>query len=168
MSATVHHNDDRAIVCHDGPLTWAACHALAGVIETAVECYFHTEIELIVSSPGGEIGALVHALDALSRWRRNDVRFRTRVMSNAASAAAIVVCTADERSANPGVGLLFHDTRALEAGPLSSRATAELHSPLCTIGEGLNRRRPLERYEGGTSPERTAGRRIASSARNGR
>ena len=139
MSVAVQYHDERAVVCHDGPLTWAACHEFVGVIETAVEAYFYTEVEPIVSSPGGETGALVHVLGALSRWRRNGVRFRTRVISNAASAASILVCTGDERIADRGAGLLFHDAQALNAGPLGARDTAELHSALRTIDEGLHR-----------------------------
>ena len=107
MPTTVQHHDDRAVVCHHGPLTWAECHELVGAIETAVEAFFYSEIEIIVSSPGGATSALVHVLGALSRWRSDGVRFHTRVISNAASAAAILVCTGDERCADPGAGLLY-------------------------------------------------------------
>ena len=72
MSASVHHRNDRAVICHDGPLTWPACRELVGVLETAVDSYFYSEVELIVSSPGGETGALLHGTTNIRGVKRRD------------------------------------------------------------------------------------------------
>ena len=101
MSVSLQHHHDRAVVFQDGPLTWPATLELLAVLEAAVEGYFYTTVELVVSSPGGETRALLHLLAALGHWRAQGLRFRTQVIFRAASAAAILVCTGDERIAEP-------------------------------------------------------------------
>ena len=137
MSATLVHHHGRAVVLHDGPLTWTASLELVGKLELAIESYFYTTVELVVSSPGGATGALVYVLNALERWREKGVHFRTRVIYAAESAAAILVCTGDERIAEPGAVLLFHDVTAIDTGPLSARESADLHRALQEADEGL-------------------------------
>ena len=137
MSISLLHHHGRAVVLHDGPLTWTASLELVDKLELAIEMYFYTTVELVVSSPGGVTGALVYVLNALERWRENGVHFRTRVIYAAASAAAILVCTGDERIAEPGAILLFHDVKAIDTGPLSARESADLHRVLREADEGL-------------------------------
>lgn len=139
MATSLEHRHDCAVVAFDGPLTWATTLELLGVLETAVEAYYYSTVELVISSPGGDPRALMHLLAALERWRDTGVRFRTRVVFTAASAAAILLCSGDERVAEPGAMMLFHDVRAIDTGPLSARDSAELHRSLKTVDEGLIR-----------------------------
>ena len=130
MSISLLHQHGRAVVLHDGPLTWTASLELVDKLELAIESYFYTTVELVVSSPGGVTGALVYVLNSLERWREKGVLFRTRVIHAAASAAAILVCTGDDRVAEPGAVLLLHDVKAIDTGPLSARESANLHRVL--------------------------------------
>ena len=144
MATSLEHRHDCAVVVHDGPLTWSATLELIGVLETALEVYYYSTVELVISSPGGESSALTHLLASLERWRKRGVRFRTRVVHVAASAAAVLASLGDERVAEPGARLLFHDVRALDAGPLSARDSEDLHKALRKVDEVLIRipRRP--------------------------
>ena len=139
MATSLEHRHDCAVVAFDGPLTWATTLELLGVLETAVRGYFYTNVEIVVSSPGGEPRALLHLLAALDVWREKGVHVRTRVIFLAASAAAILVCSGDERMAEPGAILQFHHVRAIDTGPVSARDSAELHRSLKTVDEGLIR-----------------------------
>ena len=139
MATSLEHRHDCAVVVHDGPLTWPATLELLRVLETAVQGYFYMTVELVVSSPGGDSRALLHLLAALALWRKKGVHFRTRVIFAAASAAAILVCSGDERIAEPGAVLLFHDVKANDTGPLSARDSADLHKALKKVDDGFIR-----------------------------
>ena len=99
MATSLEHRHDRAVVFHNGPLTWPASPELLGVLETAVEAYFYTTVEIVISSPGGEMRALLHLLRALSRCHEQGAHFRTRITFVAANTDAILVCSGDERIA---------------------------------------------------------------------
>ena len=130
MSVDFEHRHDHAVVNFSGPITWDSAHDLVGAITAIVDHYFYTEVELVVSSAGGNLGALGHYLDALQAWRRRGVRVRTRVVSLAASAAAIMVCVGDERIAEPRACLVFHQSMARPEGTISASDTQELHTAL--------------------------------------
>ena len=85
------HAHDHAVVSLNGPLDWDAAFALVDAIDTMVETYFYTTIELVVSSPGGDIQALHYCLARLDQLAKDEVRLRTRVLSFAAGAGAVLV-----------------------------------------------------------------------------
>ena len=85
------HETDHASVLFVGELDWEASHELVSTIETVVDHYFYTEVELLVASLGGDTRALAYYLNALWNWSKKGVRFRTRVISTAASAGAFMV-----------------------------------------------------------------------------
>ena len=124
------HANDHASVLFVGELDWEASHELVSTIETVVDHYFYAEVELLVASPGGDTRALAYYLNAARNWSKKGVRFRTRVISTAASAGALMVSLGDERVAEPGAKLIYHHARACNANDLTASAITELHSNL--------------------------------------
>ena len=131
------HARDHAVVLFAGELDWEASHELVSTIETVVEEYFYRQIELVIASSGGLTKALEYYLGALRDWHKRGVHFRTRVISCAASAAAVMVSTGDERVAEPGARLTYHRARALNASEITANATAELQSILREVDERM-------------------------------
>ena len=130
MSTTFHHRHDRAVIAFTGALDWAGAVDLAGAVETVVESYFYRLVELVVTSPGGDLRALRFVVDALAAHRARGVRLRTRVLSDAESAAAVLCCIGDERIAAPGARLLFHASRAVNVEAVTARAGAAIAGAL--------------------------------------
>ena len=73
------HARDHAAVLFVGELDWEAAHELVSTIETVVDTYFYTQVELIIVSQGGNVRAFDHYLGAFRAWQRDGVHFRTRV-----------------------------------------------------------------------------------------
>ena len=125
------HARDHADVLFVGTLDWEAAHELVTTLETVFDHYFYRQVELLVSSPGGDTRALAYYLNAVRNWSNKGIRFRTRVISTAASAGAFMVSLGDERVAE-GAG-----------------ATARTSPPLRSCGTTRRRRsssaRPIRR-----------------------
>ena len=131
------HARDHAVVLFAGELDWPAAHELVNTIETVVDSYFSSEVELLVASPGGDTRAFAYYLTAFEDRRRQGVRFRTRVISTAASAGAFMVSLGDERVAEPGARLIYHNARATNASELTASETTALHSALRELDDGM-------------------------------
>ena len=119
-----------AVVFFGGELDWPAAHELADTLETVVEMYFYTRVELVVASPGGDIRAFAYLLGSIHAWRARGVRFTTRVISAAASCAAVLVSVADERVADPGAKLGYHHARLGDASDITAHSSMELAAAL--------------------------------------
>lgn len=130
MTDLLRHHHDHAVITFDGDVDAPYCRALIDAIETAVEYYGYGVVEIKVESPGGNGRPLKYLLDRIDAYREAGVRFRTSVLTNAASAAAILVALGDERIAAPGASLLFHGSRVYRRGQLSARDCSELGSAL--------------------------------------
>ena len=131
------HAHDHAVVLFAGELDFEASHELVNTIDTVVGQYFYTQVELIVVSPGGETRAFQYYLGAAEAYRNQGVRFRTRVISSAASAAALMVSLGDERVAEPGATLLYHHARVGNPVEVTARAAAEYRSALRRADERM-------------------------------
>ena len=131
------HARDHAVVAFIGELDWAASHEFVNTIETVVNTYFYSELELLIASPGGDTRALAYYLSSLQNWQQRGIRFRTRVISTAGSAGAFMVSLGDERIAEPGARLIYHNARAYNTNDLTAGATTELHSTLRRLDEGM-------------------------------
>ena len=131
------HAHNHADVLFVGALDWDAAHELVQAVDTVVHDYFYTEVELVIASPGGDARALEFCLGAFEDCRSRGVRFRTRVVSTAASAGAIMVSLGDERVAEPGARLLYHSARLAHADGITASAIAELHSALREADERI-------------------------------
>ena len=136
MSVAFHHRHDRALVSFAGELSWETGLDLVYTIDLVIDVYFYSVVELVITSPGGNLAALRFVCDALARRRAQGVRFHTRVISRASSAAALLVCLGDERVANAGALLLFHRSRAINVDAISAHETAELLAALSRTDEG--------------------------------
>ena len=136
-SISFDHAHDHAVVLFVGELDWQASHELVSTIGTVADHYFYTEIEIIVVSPGGNIRALHYYLDAFRGWQARGIQFRTRVISTAASAAAVMVSLGADRIAEPGARLVYHHARAHNADDITASATAELHAALRAVDERM-------------------------------
>ena len=122
MSTVFYHRRYHALVVFDGKLTWESALDLVETLDTVIERYFYDAVELIVTSPGGDTDALWHVLVALRERQTRGVTFQTRVVSYAASSAAVLACAGDLRSAAQGARYLFHQVRVRGDEALTARA----------------------------------------------
>ena len=95
------HHPDRAVVRLAGALCVDAVEELVDTVDLLRRVYFYSLIEIRIGSRGGTSAALGAYCDALARWRDAGVRVRTRAVTVAESAAAIVLSLGDERIAEP-------------------------------------------------------------------
>ena len=128
---------DHAVVLFSGGVDWTSVCELTDLVDTLVERHFHTRIELVIASPGGVVAALDHYLECTGRWRARGVRLRTRVVSHAFSAAAVMLSLGDERVAERGARLLYHPARVHDAGPITARESTEMHDALSRIDDAM-------------------------------
>ena len=142
-TVTCRHEPHRAVVELHGPITWPGAMELVTTVDALIERYSYRHVELVVTSPGGLIAALEHLLRALERWRARDVDIDTRVVAEAASAAAVLVALGDTRIAEPGARMLFHLSRVLHTPEVTANLSSRLHSELTT--RGPDARRPTRR-----------------------
>ena len=142
---------DHAVVLFSGDVDWTSVCQLTDLVDTLVERHFHTRIELVIASPGGVVAALDHYLECTGRWRARGVRLRTRVVSHAFSAAAVMLSLGDERVAERGARLLYHPARVHDAGPITARESTEMHDALRRIDDATVTRLVERVLEGGAS-----------------
>ena len=137
-TVTFVHAHDHALVNLNGALDWDAAHDLVTSVEALVEQYFYRVIEVVVTSPGGESKVLEHLLSRMDRWEEEGIRIRTRVVSSAASAAAVLVSAGRERAADPGSCLTYHYAH-LEGGAdkVNARATAAIRAFLKQVDDRM-------------------------------
>lgn len=139
-SVNFFHAHDHVVVDFNGVLDWAASQELVQALDTVVGHYFYTEVEFVITSPGGKLNAFENVLDAASRLRERGVRLRTRVVSMAGSAAAVLASLGDERIADPGATLTYHGARIQSDGEISAHASAVLRSALESTDDRLIKR----------------------------
>ena len=137
MTTPIQYRHDRLVVPLDGAITPASAQAFVVAVDERLEMYFYRRLEVVVSSPGGSTAALEHMVRALARWRGAGVHVRTRVVVEAASAAAVLASLGDERIAEPGARLLYHFSRLVGADAITADASAELHGELARTDERI-------------------------------
>ena len=137
MAVVFHHRPDRGVVDFSGELDFESGAEIVRCIEVLVEDYHYDLVQIDVASPGGMVPAFDHVRLTLERFQAQGVRFVTRVVSSAASAAAVLVSLGDVRVAEPGARLLFHCARGLNEVPSTAEATAALHATLLRADDGL-------------------------------
>ena len=145
---------DRAVVSFTGDVDWPSICNLVDLVDALVEHHFHICIELVIDSPGGLVAALDHYVECTCRWRAKGVRLRTRVVSHASSAAAVMLSLGDERVAGRGARLLYHAARVHDAGPITARASTEMHDALSRIDDAMVGRLVERVLDGGKPPVR--------------
>lgn len=178
MDTTIEHHGDHASVAWPEKLTAAAGAELVASVETLCALYFYDTVEIvIVAASGGDIGALRHLNDALTRWRATGVHIRTRVVTSAASASALMLSLGDERIAEPGATLLYHAVRIPEVTQLTAHGCAALGIHLERIDQlwiaqlverALGNRRAGERHACGREDASVLGRLLGAKAKGRR
>ena len=133
MSTTFHHDHERAVVHFGGDLDWASAMEFVDIVDGLVSHYFYRRIKVVVTSPGGATAALDHVVRALERWRNAGVAIHTRVVAEAASAAAVLVSLGDDRAAEPGARLMYHYSRVIDAREVTAHASTHIHSALTRV-----------------------------------
>ena len=133
---TYAHGGDHAVVAFTGELDWDAVRELVDTVELLVQEYFYGAVEILVSSTGGNVRAFEYYLGRQAEWRRDGVRIRTNVLSEAASAAALLVSLGDERIADPGATLSYHCIHMSPEG-VNAETTAAISSVLREMDEGF-------------------------------
>ena len=136
-NVTFQHAHDHALVNLHGYLDWDAAFSLVDTLDTMVETYFYTTIEMVVSSPGGDNQAMHYCLARLDRLATEGVHLRTRALSLAASAAAVIVSSGDERVVEPGAFLVWHGAQLRADQQADARTTAALASALTAADERM-------------------------------
>ena len=137
MSASFHHHHDHVVVTFSDELSWSSATDLVDTVDTAVDAYFYREVEVVIASPGGDMDALEYVLCALQRWRDAGLHVRTRVISEVASAAALLFALADERVAEPGASFVLHSARIAGSGALTAQTGADIHLWLSRVNESF-------------------------------
>lgn len=133
--ASFSHRGDHAAVTFSDELTWETVNELADILEILVDCYFYRRIDIVISSSGGFVAALDYYLTQVGRYRAQGVRFHTRVISWAASAAALMLSFADHRVAERGARLLYHCARVASQGPVTAGGSAAMHAELAHLDD---------------------------------
>lgn len=102
-----------------GPVTSDSVLWLVGELTTLSSYYHYRSIRLMVDSPGGDAAALLHFTDWLGEWRRRNegLVLHTVALTQASSAAAVIVSLGCRRGAYPSTQLLYHHGRVLTDGP---------------------------------------------------
>ena len=136
-TVTRRHETDHAVVAFHGPIAWPGAMELVASVDALVERYSYRRVELVVTSPGGLVAALEYIARALERWRDRGVAVDTRVVAEAASAAAVLVALGDARTAEPGAKLLFHLTRVLDAPEVTATVSSRIHGELTRADRGV-------------------------------
>ena len=131
------HAHDHAVVNVNGHLDWDVAFSLVDTLDTMVETYFYNTIEMVVSSPGGDNQALHYCLARRDRLATEGVYLRTRALSLAASAAAVIVSSGDERVVEPGAFLVWHGAQLRADQQADARTTAALASALTAADERM-------------------------------
>ena len=136
----VKYKPDRAVVPVIGVIEEEMMLPLVEAIQRLHHEYFYSEIELEVSSPGGQVMALSYCVSAMDMLRAQGVRFTTRALMNVSSAAANLVSLGDHREASRGATFLYHQARAGSMETVTVQSARQILSAVNEIdGQYLSR-----------------------------
>ena len=140
MVINVKYKPDRAVVPVIGVIEEEMMLPLVEAIQCLHHEYFYSEIELEVSSPGGQVMALSYCVSAMDALRAQGVRFTTRALMNVSSAAANLVSLGDHREASRGATFLYHQARAGSMETVTVQSARQILSAVNEIdGQYLSR-----------------------------
>lgn len=143
-----------------GEITEDLACDLGDIFEESFGDYFMETCVLEINSPGGSVDALEYVLDLMDKWRRKEgIRFETRALFQATSAAALLAAFGDVglRSALGSSVLLFHESRAYGASsrPITAHDAQTIMDSLKQIDEKIIRRLSGHIFSGlGRLPEK--------------
>ena len=120
----------RPIVNFTGPLKDESCINLIDQIRALRDELFFSEIQLRISSPGGQLSALKYFAESVHELQADGLKIATHAITTVASAAAVMLSLGDMRTAHRKSVLLYHTGRlpgvdgAITAKGAESIATA--------------------------------------------
>lgn len=103
-------NRDEAIVYLDQEIDNRLIIACIAAIDELVDKYDYRRVELRIVSPGGMATSMDYFLGEMRKWERKTTLV-TRALTNAESAAAIILSLGNERRAEQRSRLLYHNIR---------------------------------------------------------
>ena len=103
-------NPDVAIVYLNGEIDDRLIIDCIAAIDELVDKYDYRRVELRIVSPGGAASSMGYFLEEIGKWERKTTLV-TRALTNAASAAAIILSLGNERRAEQSSRLHYHNTR---------------------------------------------------------
>ena len=133
----VEYNQNRPTVSLVGKITDELALELIDEIRRLTNEQFFTEILLDIASPGGMDSALAHCVRALGEFRGSGLRIVTRVRSQAASAAAILLSLGDRRIAAPGARLQYHEGRVVGIDEVTGATATRIARGLANADAGI-------------------------------
>ena len=126
--------NNRPVISFSEPVSSAACIDLIDRIRSLKEDYFYAEVQLRLSSPGGEVMALEYFVEAASELRGGDFRIDCHAVTRVASAACVMLSLGDERTSHPKAALLYHTGRVAGVdGALTARGAATIADALGSV-----------------------------------
>ena len=137
MPTVFYHRPHHARVVFDGQLSWASAVDLITTLDTVIETYQYDAVELVVTSPGGDTDALNHVLTSLRERQEAGVVVQTRVVSYAASAAAVLATAGDFRTAAPGARFLFHCVRSGQGEAMTAHVARAVAAQVARVDDTL-------------------------------
>ena len=132
---------ERATVTIMTEITEESMIDLVSEIERLIIGYFYPQIELRISSPGGQLVALDYFLDAVTRFRQSGVHIQTRALTQAGSAAAAILSLGDAPRTAAGSTLLrYHFHRVQSPDEVTADIAAELQRVLSYMDRRMTAR----------------------------
>ncbi|MXW74032.1 MAG: hypothetical protein F4X96_08640 [Gammaproteobacteria bacterium] len=123
----------RPVVDFAKPLTSESCIELIDGIRRLRDDYFYSEVQLRLSSPGGESTALEYFIEASNELREGGFRIDCHAVTKVASAACVMLSLADRRTSHPKAALLYHTGRVAGVdGALTASGAASIADALGT------------------------------------
>ncbi|MCY4278336.1 MAG: ATP-dependent Clp protease proteolytic subunit [Gammaproteobacteria bacterium] len=122
--------DETATIHLDREIDDALVNSAALALDELAGRYGYRKVELCMASPGGSLTSMEYLLSSLAEWERRGVAVNTRALTNAQSAAAVILSCGSERRAHPKSMLLYHEARQLDPGTATEGSTRDRRAAL--------------------------------------
>ncbi len=129
--------DETATIHLDREIDDALVNSAALALDELAGRYGYRKVELCLASPGGSLTSMEYLLSSLAEWERRGVAVNTRALTNAQSAAAVILSCGSERRAHPKSMLLYHEARQLDPGTATEGSTRDRRAALRLANDTL-------------------------------
>ncbi len=129
--------DETATIHLDREIDDALVNSAALALDELAGRYGYRKVELCMASPGGSLTSMEYLLSSLAEWERRGVAVNTRALTNAQSAAAVILSCGSERRAHPKSMLLYHEARQLDPGTATEGSTRDRRAALRLANDTL-------------------------------
>ena len=130
--------NSRPVINFSEPVSGAACIDLIDRIRALRDDLFFAEVQLRLSSPGGEVSALEYFVEAARDIRSGGFRIDTHAVTRVSSAAAVMLSLGDIRTAHPKAALLYHTGRVAGVrGAVTATQAASIADALNNVDDEI-------------------------------